>query len=743
MEQSIIRTEYSELMQKSYIDYAMSVIIARALPDVRDGLKPVQRRTLYDMYELGIRYDKPYRKSARIVGDTMGKYHPHGDSSIYDALVVMAQDFKKGLPLVDGHGNFGSIEGDGAAAMRYTEARLQKVTQEAYLADLDKNVVDFMPNFDETEKEPVVLPVKVPNLLVNGAEGIAVGMATSIPPHNFGEVIDGVIAYMKNPDITTAEMMQYIPGPDFPTGGIIANKDDLPAIYESGVGKIKIRGKIEIEKGKGGKDRMVITEIPYTMIGANIGKFLNDVYGLVESKATSDITDITNQSSKEGIRIVLELKKGADIEALENLLYKKTKLEDTFGVNMLAVADGRPETMGVVPIIRHHVKFQYEIATRKYQTLLAKEQDKKEIQEGLIRACNVIDLIIEILRGSRSIKDAKACLTDGNTDHITFKNPSSKIMAQQLNFTDRQAQAILEMRLYKLIGLEIEALMKEHDETLENIAKYEDILEHRSSMAKVIIKELTAFKKAYGKERKTVIDNLKEAVVAAKKIEEQDVVFLMDRFGYAKIVDTSVYERNKEAANAEYRHIFTCKNTDKICIFTDKGQMHLLKVLDLPYGKFRDKGTPIDNLCNYDSKEENVVYLAGLEHVSSHRMLFGTKYAMIKVVDGMEFVVAKKTTAATKLGEEDEVLTVCPLEENDTLVMATKKDMFLRIDCAQIPQKRKGAVGVRGMKLAAGDELKSIHVLHEGEEKEVEVKGKPVALHRLHVGNRDTKGVKK
>ncbi len=743
MEQSIIRTEYSELMQKSYIDYAMSVIIARALPDVRDGLKPVQRRTLYDMYELGIRYDKPYRKSARIVGDTMGKYHPHGDSSIYDALVVMAQDFKKGLPLVDGHGNFGSIEGDGAAAMRYTEARLQKVTQEAYLADLDKNVVDFMPNFDETEKEPVVLPVKVPNLLVNGAEGIAVGMATSIPPHNFGEVIDGVIAYMKNPDITTAEMMQYIPGPDFPTGGIIANKDDLPAIYESGIGKIKIRGKIEIEKGKGGKDRMVITEIPYTMIGANIGKFLNDIYGLVESKATSDITDITNQSSKEGIRIVLELKKGADIEALENLLYKKTKLEDTFGVNMLAVADGRPETMGVVPIIRHHVKFQYEIATRKYQTLLAKEQDKKEIQEGLIRACNVIDLIIEILRGSRSIKDAKACLTDGNTDHITFKNPSSKIMAQQLNFTDRQAQAILEMRLYKLIGLEIEALMKEHDETLENIAKYEDILEHRSSMAKVIIKELTAFKKAYGKERKTVIDNLKEAVVAAKKIEEQDVVFLMDRFGYAKIVDTSVYERNKEAANAEYRHIFTCKNTDKICIFTDKGQMHLLKVLDLPYGKFRDKGTPIDNLCNYDSKEENVVYLAGLEHVSSHRMLFGTKYAMIKVVDGMEFVVAKKTTAATKLGEEDEVLTVCPLEENDTLVMATKKDMFLRIDCAQIPQKKKGAVGVRGMKLATGDELKSIHVLHEGEEKEVEVKGKPVALHRLHVGNRDTKGVKK
>ena len=743
MEQSIIQTEYSELMQKSYIDYAMSVIIARALPDVRDGLKPVQRRTLYDMYELGIRYDKPFRKSARIVGDTMGKYHPHGDSSIYDALVVMAQDFKKGLPLVDGHGNFGSIEGDGAAAMRYTEARLQKVTQEAYLADLDKDVVDFMPNFDETEKEPVVLPVKVPNLLINGAEGIAVGMATSIPPHNFGEVVDGVIAYMKNPDINTAEMMEYIKGPDFPTGGIIANKDDLPAIYESGVGKIKVRGKVEVEQVKGGKQRLVITEIPYTMIGANIGKFLNDVGNLVETKATSDIVDITNQSSKEGIRIVLDLKKGTDVEALKNLLYKKTKLEDTFGVNMLAVADGRPETMGIVPIIRHHVQFQYEIATRKYKTLLAKELDRKEIQEGLIKACNVIDLIIEILRGSRNIKDAKACLTDGVTDNITFKNPASEIMAQQLHFTDRQAQAILDMRLYKLIGLEIEALMKEHDETLLNIGKYEDILEHRSSMAKVIIKELQNFKKQYAKERRTEIDNLKEAVVVEKKIEEQDVVFLMDRFGYAKTVDTSVYERNKETADAENRYIFTCKNTDKICIFTDKGQMHLLKVLDLPYGKFRDKGTPIDNVCNYDSKEENFVYIASLEQVSSHRLVFGTAQSMLKVVDGAEFVVAKKTTAATKLADGDEVLTVRALEGDETLVMCSHKDMFLRIDCEQIPQKKKSAVGVRGMKLAAGDTLKNIYVLHEGENAEVEVKGKMIALNRLHIGNRDTKGVRK
>ena len=742
-EEQIIRTEYSELMQKSYIDYAMSVIIARALPDVRDGLKPVQRRTLYDMYELGIRYDKPYRKCARIVGDTMGKYHPHGDSSIYDALVVMAQDFKKGLPLVDGHGNFGSIEGDGAAAMRYTEARLQKITQEAYLADLDKDVVNFVPNFDETEKEPEVLPVKVPNLLLNGAEGIAVGMTTSIPPHNFGEVIDGVIAYMKDPDINTEQMMQYIPGPDFPTGGIVANKDELLAVYSTGMGKIKIRGKVEVEKGKGGKDRLVITEIPHTMIGANIGKFLNDIYSLVETKKTSDIVDITNQSSKEGIRIVLELKKGADVENLKNLLYKKTKLEDTFGVNMLAVADGKPETMGIVPIIRHHVNFQYELATRKYQTLLAKERDKKEIQEGLIKATDVIDLIIEILRGSKNVKDARACLTDGITDNINFKSEQSKRDAAKLRFTERQTTAILEMRLQKLIGLELEALLKDHDETLKNIAKYEDILGSRAAMAKVIIKELESFKKEYAKPRKTVIDNLAEAVVEEKKIEEMDVVFLMDRFGYAKTVDVATYERNKEAANTENRYILTCKNTDKICIFTNKGQMHLLKVLDLPYGKFRDKGTPIDNLSNYNSSEENFVYITNLAAISRSQVLFGTKSAMLKVVDGSEFDVAKRTTAATKLNEGDELIFVQALALEETLVMQSEKDFFLRIDISSIPEKKKGAVGVRGMKLGAGDALAAIYLLNAEDVVNIEVKGKEVALNRLRTAGRDTKGTKR
>ncbi len=743
MDNNIIQTEYSDLMKKSYIDYAMSVIIARALPDVRDGLKPVQRRTLYDMHELGIKYDKPYRKSARIVGDTMGKYHPHGDSSIYDAMVVMAQEFKKGLPLVDGHGNFGSIEGDGAAAMRYTEARLAKVTQEAYLSDLDKNVVDFIPNYDETEKEPEVLPVKVPNLLINGAEGIAVGMATSIPPHNLGEVLDGVIAYMKNPDITTGEMMQYIPGPDFPTGGIVANKDDLPAIYESGQGKIKIRGKVEVEKGKGGKDRLVITEIPYTMIGANIGKFLNDVYGLVESKTTNDIVDITNQSSKEGIRIVLELKKGADVEALKNLLYKKTKLEDTFGVNMLAVADGRPETMGIIPIIKHHVNFQYEITRRKYETLLAKEKEKEEVQEGLIKACNVIDLIIEILRGSHDLKMAKACLINGETEGIRFKSKASEGMAKQLCFTERQASAILEMRLYKLIGLEIEALIKEHEETIARIAEYTDILANRSSMAKVIIKQIKSFRKEYSHERRTVIDNLKEAVIVKKAIEETDVVFLMDRFGYAKTVDKSVYERNKETADSENKYIFKVKNTGKICIFTSTGDLHIIKVLDLPYGKFRDKGTPIDNVSNYDSSKENFVCICPLEAIMDKKVLFVTKTAMIKLVSGSEFDVSRKTSLATKLSDDDEIVYIGVVDETQTMVMRTVKEVFLRISCDTIPEKKKAAVGVRGMRLERNDELKNVYILSDDDSVEVEVKGKQIALNRLHIANRDTKGVKK
>lgn len=741
-ESQIIRTEYSELMKKSYIDYAMSVIISRAIPDVRDGLKPVQRRTLYDMYELGIRYDRPYRKCARIVGDTMGKYHPHGDSSIYDALVVMAQDFKKGMVLVDGHGNFGSIEGDGAAAMRYTEARLAKITQEAFLSDMDKDIVDFVPNFDETEKEPQVLPVRVPNLLLNGAEGIAVGMATSIPTHNLGELVDAVKAYMKNSNITTKQLMKYIKGPDFPTGGIVVNQDELLNIYETGTGKIKIRGKVEVEEQKGGRKKIIISEIPYTMIGAGIGKFLNDVCSLVETKKTNDIVDISNQSSKEGIRIVIEVKKDTDVDNLINMLYKKTKLEDTFGVNMLAVADGRPEILNLKKIIEYHVDFQFELATRKYKTLLQKEKEKREVQEGLIKACDVIDLIIEILRGSRSVKDAKACLTQGVTDNIHFKSNISKKMAAMLRFTDRQATAILEMRLYKLIGLEIEALMKEHEQTVANILRYEDILDNYDSMANVIISELDAFKKAYGIKRRTQIENAEEAIFEEKKIEEQEVMLLMDRFGYAKTIDMSVYERNREAADKENKYVLSCMNTGRVCIFTSDGSMHQAKVQDIPYGKFRDKGQPIDNVSNYDSSKEEIIYLCDERQLYFGKFLFVTKQGMTKVVDGKEFQAGKRSIVASKLQEGDRIVSISILSSNQNIVFMTEREYMLRISASDVPEKKKNAIGVRGMKLQKDDVIEAVYLFEEGNEKKVTFHEKEISLNRLKLAKRDGAGTK-
>lgn len=743
MDGQIIRAEYSDIMQKSYIDYAMSVIISRALPDVRDGLKPVQRRTLYDMYELGIRWDRPYRKCARIVGDTMGKYHPHGDSSIYEALVVMAQEFKKGIALVDGHGNFGSIEGDGAAAMRYTEARLQKITQEAFLGDLDKDVVDFGPNFDETEKEPTVLPVRIPNLLVNGSEGIAVGMVTSIPTHNLGEVIDAVKALIRDSQLTTGELMNYIQGPDFPTGGIVVNRDELAAIYETGQGKIRLRGRVEAEHVKGGRERLVITEIPYTMMGANIGKFLNDVASLIETKKTTDIVDISNQSSKAGIRIVLELKKGADIERLKNLLYKKTRLEDTFGVNMLAVAEGRPETLSLRQILEYHIDFLFEVTTRKYRNLLSREEKKREVQEGLIRACDVIDLIIEILRGSRNREQVKDCLVNGVTEGIRFKTEKSRKAAAKLKFTENQANAILDMRLYKLIGLEIDVLMKEHEETLKHIAEYTDILNNYGSMAEVIIRELDSYKKEFGRPRRTALENAEEIVLEEAKVQEMPVVFLMDRFGYVRTIDESVYERNKEAADAENRYVLHCLNTDRVCVFTDNGKVHLLKLLDVPYGRFRDKGTPLDNLCNYNSSEENFVAVMALNDIRDTVLVFVTRQGLIKRVQGAEFdVVSKRTIAATKLQEGDAVAAVHAADEQAHIVLASENGFFLRFPVSEIPAKKKTAVGVRGMKLAQGDTIANVYWLEGDGVTEVELDGKTVHINRLRIGSRDAKGTK-
>jgi len=742
MAEKILRTEYSEEMQKSYLDYSMSVITARAIPDARDGLKPVQRRVLYDMSELHLDHDKPHRKSARIVGDTMGKYHPHGDSSIYETLVVLSQDFKKGMALVDGHGNFGSIEGDGAAAMRYTEARLKKFAEEVYLKDLDKTV-EFVSNYDETEKEPEVLPVRVPNLLINGAEGIAVGMSTSIPPHNLGEVIDMVKAYIDNRLLTVQDLMEYVPGPDFPTGGIIANKKDLLSIYETGMGKIKLRGKIEVELGrrKADRDKLVITEIPYTMIGAGINKFLVDVADLVESRKLPDVVDISNQSSKEGIRIVLELKKDADVNKIRNILYKKTKLEDTFGVNMLAIDDGRPETMNLKQILNTYIEFQYKNMTKKYNVLLNKELEKKEVQEGLIEACEVIDLIIAVLRGSKNMKDAKDCLMTGNTANIKFRMAGFEEDAKKLHFTERQATAILEMRLYKLIGLEILALQKAYKETLRKIREYRHILADHKNMDVVIKEDLDAIKAEFASPRKTLIEDSEEAVVEEVKEAAREVIFVMDRFGYCKTLEKAVYERNMETVGSENVHVLPVMTDDRICLFTDSGFLYQIKISEVPAGKAKDKGIPIENISKFDGTKERIVLCCSAAWMIGKKLLFATEQAMVKVVGTDEFFTANRAVVATKLAEDDKVASIREIQGDCEVVLQSKEGMFLKFALGEIPELKKNTRGVRGMKLEKKDVLEKVYLTSA--ETVIRYKDKEVHLTRLKTAKRDGKGSKK
>nr|WP_314502728.1 DNA topoisomerase (ATP-hydrolyzing) [uncultured Lachnoanaerobaculum sp.] len=743
MAEKILRTEYSEEMQKSYLDYSMSVITARAIPDARDGLKPVQRRVLYDMSELRIFSDRPHRKSARIVGDTMGKYHPHGDSSIYETLVVLSQDFKKGMALIDGHGNFGSIEGDGAAAMRYTEAKLAKFTEEVYLKDLDKTV-DFISNYDETEKEPAVLPVRVPNLLINGAEGIAVGMSTSIPTHNLLEVCNTCIAYIKNRNIDTKGLLEILHGPDFPTGGIIANKKDLFDIYDTGNGKLKIRGKIEVELGrkKTDKDKLIISEIPYTMIGAGINKFLVDVANLVESKKLSDVVDISNQSDKNGTRIVLELKKDADIEKIKNILYKKTKLEDTFGVNMLAIVDGRPEILSLRDILKNYLDFQYEITTKKYNILLNKELEKKEIQEGLIRAVDVIDLIIAILRGSKNLTQAKKCLISGDTTGINFKVKAFEKDAKKLSFTEKQAQAILDMRLYKLIGLEIEALLKDNAATLKNIEDYENILKDHKNMDKLFIKDLEKIKRDFALPRKTLIEDAKEAVYIEEPLASEEVIFVMDKFGYCKVYDRGTFDKNAQAVESENIYVFPVMNTDKVCIFSNTGILYKIKVIDLPISKLRDKGTPIDNLTKFDSSTEEILLAVSEDSMRGNYILMLTKYGFIKKISCEEFKTNNKQVASTKLTNDDVLISVKMISSgiNTDIFIISDAGYILRFNISEVNEFKKSTRGEKAMTLGYNEYIKELHLLNDTGF--VNISGKEIALNKVKPSHRGYKGQK-
>lgn len=744
MAEQILTTEFSEEMQKSYLDYSMSVITSRAVPDIRDGLKPVQRRVLYDMNELHVNHDRPTYKSARICGDTMGKYHPHGDYSIYDTLVVMAQDFKRMQPVVHGQGNFGSIEGDSAAAPRYTEAKLEKFTDDCMLADLD-TMVPFQPNYDETLREPVVLPARIPYFLLNGSEGIAVGMTTSTPSHNLGEIIDLILAYLRNPAMETADMMQYLKGPDFPTGGIIANKSELVDIYRSGTGRLKLRGKLQFEKkeGRSDRDKLVVTEIPYTMIGQGIMKFMQDVAQLVEDKILPEIVDISNQSDKNGIRIVLELKAGADIERIQNILYKKTRLEDTFGVNMLAIHEGRPETMTLRGILKAYLKFQYEILTNKYQNLLEKELARKEIQDGLIKAVDLIDAIIALLRNSKSQADAKQALMSGEIAGIKFRERDREFMStiETFHFTERQAQAILDMRLSKLIGLELIELKKQHAETLRNIKEYRGILGSRERMNEVLSEDLMMIRAAYAVPRRTVLEDGKEAVFNENEVQEISCYYIQDKFGYCKLMDEATYQRNQEAVESDNRFVLKCKNTDRVLLFTDKGNMHQIKCQDVPLGKFKDKGVPIDNISKYNANQEEIIYANVKSALAGKTLIFATRDAMVKLVETSEFETANKLVAATKLGEGDRLIEIREMAYETDIVFETHDGYFLRCSLSDIPLQKKNSKGVIGIRLGKCDTLEHFYLLGT-EPVEITYRKKPLSLNRLKLAGRAGKGTK-
>ncbi|NLP17225.1 MAG: DNA topoisomerase 4 subunit A [Clostridiales bacterium] len=705
-QEQVIQLDFSEEMKISFRDYAMSVIVARAIPDVRDGLKPVQRRILYSMIELGLDPNKPHRKSARIVGDTMGKYHPHGDNSIYDALVHMSEDYSLMVPLVDGHGNFGSIDGDGAAAMRYTEARLSPGAM-ALLDHLEKGLIDFKPNFDNSEKEPVVLPAMVPNLLINGTTGIAVGMATNIPPHNPDEVIEGVIAYMDNPDITTQELMNYIPAPDFPTGGTIINVDDMAKIYETGEGKIRIRAKAEIENGDYGRKNIVITEIPYTVAG-NKTKLVESLSALIKDKVFDEIHDVRDESSKEGIRIVIEVKKDRDIENLLNGLYKKTVMEDTYSVNLLAIKDQQPVIFSLKGLIQEFVDFQVEIYTKEYNYLLDKAEKRLEVVEGLIKATDVIDLIIEVLRGSSSVKQAKACLMEGNTDDIKFKSEASKKEAATFSFTERQADAILAMQLSKLIGLEILKLHDEEGNLRDSIKEYEKVLGSKKELFKVIKQRLNEYKKIFHSHRKTMLINTKsEDYVEEIKVEDKYV--LIDRFGYTKSLDSASISRVLEENLKEYKYIIQMKNTDRLCCFTDGGNMFQVKAENIPRCKMKDRGALIQTLCKLD-KEEVILYTS-FEQLFESQLLFVTRNGYIKQVSGAEFETNHSQISATKLEEGDKVIGITLLSAGDVLannqkvIILTDNGLSLGFPLSEVSELKKNSRGVRAIKLDKDDKV--------------------------------------
>ena len=735
----INEVDLKKTMENSYIDYAMSVIVARALPDVRDGLKPVQRRILYSMIELNNGPDKPHRKCARIVGDTMGKYHPHGDSSIYEALVKLAQEWNTRYPLVDGHGNFGSVDGDGAAAMRYTEARLTKISMEM-LADINKDTVDFVPNFDETEKEPTVLPSRYPNLLVNGTTGIAVGMATNIPPHNLREVTDAVIKIIDNRvqedrDTDIEEVMDIVKGPDFPTGAEILGRRGINDAYRTGRGKIKVRALSEIEPMNGGKQRIVVTELPYMV---NKALLITKIAELVKNKKVDGITDLRDESSREGMRIVIELRKDANPGVILNNLYKHTQMQDTFGVNMLALVDNQPKVLNLLDMLKYYIKHQEEVVTRRTQFDLKKAEERAHILEGLLIAIDNIDEVIKIIRGAANVAEAKATLIE------------------RFTLTDVQAQAIVDMRLRALTGLEREKLEAEYKELQVKIAELKAILADEKLLLGVIKEEISITADKYGDDRRTSLGEDEDDLTDEDLIKDESTVITMTHLGYIKRMTVDNFRAQNRGGKGIkgmqtieddfIEDILMTTTMHKILFFTSRGRAFCLKGYRIPEASRTARGVAIINLVHLEADEKITAMVAIKDFSSDKYFIMVTKKGVIKKTPESAFSnIRKNGLIAIGLREDDELIEVKTTDNTRTIYMVTKKGMCLAFKDTDIRSMGRGAMGVRGMRLRAGDEVVGMQLSTQGKTLLVVTEngmGKRTANDSFSIHNRGGLGIK-
>ena len=691
-------------MRQSYMDYAMSVIVGRALPDVRDGLKPVHRRVLYAMYDMGNTWDKPYKKSARLVGDIIGKYHPHGDTAVYDTIVRMAQDFVMRYPFIDGQGNFGSVDGDSPAAMRYTEIRMARLAEEI-LADIEKETVDFIPNYDDSLKEPAVLPSRIPNLLVNGASGIAVGMATNIPPHNLGEIIDGLVAMVENPGITIQELMKYIPGPDFPTAGFIHGKEPIAQAYTDGKGIIQMRGKAYIETVKRtGKEQIIINEIPFMV---NKVRLIEQIAALVQEKKIEGISDLRDESDREGMRIVIELKRDAVDEIIINQLYKHTSLQESFGINMLAIVEGRPKLLNLRDALRAFLDHRKEVVTRRTAHDLRKAEERLHILEGLRIALDNLDAVITLIRNANDPKAAKEGL-----------------MAS-FGLADLQAQAILDMRLQRLTGLERDKILQEHKETVELIGKLRAILADEKEIYKIIVTELQEIKEKFGDDRRTQIVTRSEEISIEDLIVDEDMAVTISHEGYIKRNPVTLYRAQRRGGKGKIgtttkeedfvEYLIIASMHSYLLFFTTIGKVYRVKVHELPQASRSAKGKPIVNLLNLEPGERVSAFLSVREFVDGRFVIFVTKKGSVKKTDLMLYSNPRASgIRAIGLEDGDEVIGVRLTDGQQELILSTLDGQSIRFKEDQVRPTGRGTYGVVGMRLDPGDAVVSMEMLNRG-----------------------------